>query len=70
MILPEHKINFSCFRISWEIDLDKVRLTDLNYRYITILYYLNDVEEGGETAFPVADSEGYIHEVCFFPFPL
>ncbi|EDO47328.1 predicted protein, partial [Nematostella vectensis] len=24
-------------------------------RYITILYYLNDVEEGGETAFPVAD---------------
>ncbi|XP_068679514.1 transmembrane prolyl 4-hydroxylase-like isoform X2 [Montipora foliosa] len=25
-------------------------------RYITILYYLNDVEEGGETAFPVADN--------------
>ncbi|XP_071505461.1 transmembrane prolyl 4-hydroxylase-like [Diadema antillarum] len=24
-------------------------------RYATILYYLNDVEEGGETAFPVAD---------------
>ena len=24
-------------------------------RYITVLYYLNDVEEGGETAFPVAD---------------
>ncbi|XP_074618508.1 transmembrane prolyl 4-hydroxylase-like [Acropora palmata] len=26
-------------------------------RYITILYYLNDVEEGGETAFPVADNK-------------
>ena len=26
------------------------------FRYITILYYLNDVEEGGETAFPVADN--------------
>lgn len=25
-------------------------------RFITILYYLNDVEEGGETAFPVADN--------------
>ncbi|KAK3741686.1 hypothetical protein QZH41_009237 [Actinostola sp. cb2023] len=25
-------------------------------RYITILYYLNDVEDGGETAFPVADN--------------
>ena len=24
-------------------------------RYITVLYYLNDVEGGGETAFPVAD---------------
>lgn len=25
-------------------------------RYVTILYYLNNVEEGGETAFPVADN--------------
>lgn len=25
-------------------------------RYATVLYYLNDVEEGGETAFPFADS--------------
>ena len=24
-------------------------------RYFTILYYLNNVEDGGETAFPVAD---------------
>ena len=29
------------------------------YRYITILYYLNDVEEGGETAFPVADMKNF-----------
>jgi len=28
-------------------------------RFITIGYYLNDVEEGGETAFPVADKKGY-----------
>ena len=25
-------------------------------RYMTILYYLNNVEEGGETAFPIADN--------------
>ncbi|KAJ7383009.1 hypothetical protein OS493_031179 [Desmophyllum pertusum] len=25
-------------------------------RYVTVLYFLNDVEEGGETAFPVADN--------------
>jgi len=29
-------------------------------RYITILYYLNDVEDGGETAFPVADMKDFI----------
>lgn len=28
-------------------------------RYITLLYYLNDVEDGGETAFPVADNETF-----------
>ena len=26
---------------------------------MTILYYLNDVEDGGETAFPVADNETF-----------
>lgn len=26
------------------------------FRYMTILYYLNDIEEGGETAFPMADN--------------
>ena len=28
-------------------------------RYATILMYLNDVEGGGETAFPVADNETF-----------
>lgn len=28
-------------------------------RYITVLYFLNDVEEGGETAFPVANNETF-----------
>ncbi|XP_034143391.1 transmembrane prolyl 4-hydroxylase isoform X1 [Esox lucius] len=28
-------------------------------RYITVLFYLNSVEEGGETAFPVADNRTY-----------
>ena len=32
-------------------------------RYITILYYLSDVEAGGETAFPVADNETLDFEV-------
>ena len=27
------------------------------FRYITILFFLNNVTEGGETAFPVADRE-------------
>ena len=28
-----------------------------SFRFLTILYYLNDVPRGGETAFPVADEE-------------
>ena len=32
-------------------------------RYITVLYFLNDVEEGGETAFPVADNATFSKEV-------
>ena len=35
----------------------------ISNRYITILFYLNDVEDGGETAFPVADDEAYLHDV-------
>ena len=38
-------------------------LFHLTGRYITILYFLNDVEEGGETAFPVADNETFSYEV-------
>ena len=34
-------------------------------RYITILYYLNDVEDGGETAFPVADMKDFNETVSF-----
>ena len=40
----------------------KIAATLVSYsssRYITILYYLNDVEEGGETAFPVADNDTF-----------
>ena len=43
------------------IDVDYIFLVIL--RYITILYYLNDVEAGGETAFPVADNETLNMEV-------
>lgn len=36
-------------------------------RYITILYFLNDVEEGGHTAFPIADSDAtFKQQVCTF----
>lgn len=28
-------------------------------RYITVLFYLNSVDGGGETAFPVADNRTY-----------
>ncbi|XP_071508225.1 transmembrane prolyl 4-hydroxylase-like [Diadema antillarum] len=31
-------------------------------RFATVLFYLNDVEEGGETAFPVADNETFTLE--------
>ena len=31
------------------------------FRFLTVLYYLNDVPRGGETAFPVADEE-YFNE--------
>lgn len=29
------------------------------FRYITVLFYLNSVDGGGETAFPVADNRTY-----------
>ena len=32
-------------------------------RYVTILYFLNEPPEGGETAFPMADNATFIKEV-------
>lgn len=34
------------------------------------MVYLNDVEKGGETAFPVANNETYNEEVCLWYLPL
>jgi len=33
------------------------------YRYATVLYYLNDVKNGGETAFPVLDENTFDKQV-------
>ena len=35
------------------------------YRYATVLYYLNDVDEGGETAFPVVDEKTFDRKVRY-----
>ncbi|KAL5021880.1 hypothetical protein ScPMuIL_001035 [Solemya velum] len=43
-----------CYQTKCEIDLNLGSCCK-NCRYITVLFYLNDVEEGGETAFPFAD---------------
>ncbi|XP_062314443.1 transmembrane prolyl 4-hydroxylase-like [Osmerus eperlanus] len=37
-------------------------LTEISCRYITVLFYLNAVEGGGETSFPVADNRTYEEE--------
>lgn len=44
-----------------EVNFEELR--SFSYRYITVLYFLNDVEEGGETAFPVADNATFSAEV-------
>lgn len=31
----------------------------LPYRYVTVLFYLNNVTGGGETVFPIADNRTY-----------
>ena len=36
--------------------LHTCNVTCFVFRFITILYYLNEVEEGGETAFLIADN--------------
>ncbi|XP_027052384.1 transmembrane prolyl 4-hydroxylase-like [Pocillopora damicornis] len=48
---PLHAEATCCHRRS----LDKCRIC----RFITILYFLNDVAEGGQTAFPIADSDTF-----------
>lgn len=45
----------------FEVNFEEPR--SFSYRYITVLYFLNDVEEGGETAFPVADNATFSTEV-------
>lgn len=44
-------------------------------RYLTVLFYLTSVEEGGESTFPVADNRTYEEQVsvpsyCTLLFPL
>ncbi|CAB3991735.1 transmembrane prolyl 4-hydroxylase-like, partial [Paramuricea clavata] len=63
--------HYNCHQDSDEIDketrccfLDDYETTDCRIcRYLTVLYFLNDVEEGGETAFPIADNETYDDDV-------
>lgn len=31
----------------------------LSFRYVTVLFYLNNVTGGGETVFPIADNRTY-----------
>lgn len=38
-------------------------------RYLTMLFYLNSVEEGGETTFPVADNRTYEEQVSVLSQP-
>uniref|UniRef100_A0A3Q3JL84 Fe2OG dioxygenase domain-containing protein n=1 Tax=Monopterus albus TaxID=43700 RepID=A0A3Q3JL84_MONAL len=38
-------------------------LTEVSCRYLTVLFYLSSVEEGGETSFPVADNRTYEEQV-------
>ncbi|XP_010790515.1 transmembrane prolyl 4-hydroxylase-like [Notothenia coriiceps] len=38
---------------------NKSALTEVSCRYLTMLFYLSSVEEGGETTFPVADNRTY-----------
>ena len=65
-----HPCGFHKFKSSVVIVVILLLVYEINFfnsyfvRYITILYFLNDVEEGGQTAFPVADNETFNHEVC------
>lgn len=53
-------------------EFSKLKLFNFS-RYLTIMVFLNDVEEGGECAFPVADNKTFSWKVIeknkYFPFP-
>ena len=38
-------------------------LLTLSVRYLSIMVFLNDVEEGGECAFPIADNKTFSWKV-------
>ena len=40
-----------------------LHLLDLSYRFATVLIYLNEPKQGGETAFPLAGNETFSMEV-------
>ena len=49
------------------VERDNCLLGKFNFfRFITILYYLNDVEEGGETAFLIADNTTTTPDVSLY----
>lgn len=50
--------NYPCCHMDAESQPTNCRLC----RFVTIVYYLNNVEKGGETAFPVADKKDYDHD--------
>ncbi|XP_070562917.1 transmembrane prolyl 4-hydroxylase-like [Ptychodera flava] len=53
--------NITCGQMGFNYT-DHTNMTYRLCRYMTILYYLNDVEDGGETAFPVANNETFTVE--------
>jgi len=55
---PKEYPNTKCCHLDLESQPYNCRLC----RLMTIIYYLNDVEGGGETAFPVADKKGYVEK--------
>lgn len=60
----KHSINnIDLFLIATHVSFHWHFLWNGSIRFATLLYYLNEVEEGGETAFIVADNETYSFEV-------
>ena len=57
--MPEIQSRSIAARFSFEIELKLVQFS----RFVTVMFYLNEPEEGGETAFPLANNETYLEEV-------